>query len=52
MVLGHLKEIAVLIGDSEMSPQPAFVVALEKKTRIVATRQVWARLQVSWIEQT
>ena len=47
MVLGHLKEIAVPIGDSEMKPQPAFVVALEKKTQIVATRQVWLRLPVS-----
>ena len=52
MVLRHLKEIAVLIGDSEMSPHPAFVVALEKKTRIVATRQVWPRLQVSSTGQT
>jgi hypothetical protein len=47
MVLGNLKEIVVPVGDSEMNPQPAFVVALEKKTRIVATRQVWSRLQVS-----
>lgn len=47
MVLGDLKEIAVPIGDSEMNPQPAFVVALGKRTRIVVTRQVWPRLQVS-----
>jgi len=47
MVLGYLKEIEVPIGDSEMNPQPEFVVAVEKKTRIVATRQVWPRLQVS-----
>ena len=47
MVLGHLKEIAVPIGDSEMNSQPAFVVVLEKKTRSVARRQVWPRLQVS-----
>ena len=47
MSLAHLKEIVVLIGDSEMNSQPAFVVALEKKTQILATRQVWPKLQVS-----
>ena len=33
MVLGHLKEIAVPIGDSKINSQPASVVALERKHR-------------------
>ena len=42
MVPGYLKDIAVPIGDSEMNPQPAFVVSSTGALRVGLLRGFWS----------